>query len=249
MLKKITAAILAITIILMGAIFLLTKDVTITLNEREAQAAIDEYLAANEPESLGVRLYPKTISIDFKADNTAQVKSDMLIDGHGYTGRFEGVFTTGIDYHIPRLYLDELQLIEGGFQADEATRSDLQDFKKSVINMVERKRRQDTETDLKIGPDRSSNDFIEDIILKSTKFVFESVPIFDLKTSSKTGMVAGLALKDVKFTEESVIVTFNPLTALLRILSTIGLICLAITWFLGPAIIRLFIEKAVTLKT
>ena len=168
MLKKIIAAIIAITLILMGASFLFAKDIDIAVSESEAQAAIDEYFAANEPESMGVRLTPKNISIDFKANNTAQVKTDMLIEGHGYTGQFDGTFSTGVDYHVPRLYLDNLELVEGGFQTDETTQSDLQDLKKSVINMVERKRRQDTETDSKIGLDKSSNDFVESMVLKST---------------------------------------------------------------------------------
>ena len=232
----------------MGAVFLFANDIDIAVSELEAQAAIDEYLAVNEPESMGVRLYPRNISIDFKANNTAIVKTDMLIDGHGYKGQFDGTFSTGIDYNVPRLYLDNLKLIEGGFQTDETTQSELQDLKKSVINMVERKRRQDNETNSKIGLDKSSDDFVENVILKSTKYVFESVPIFDLRASGKTGMVASLALKDVKFTETSAIVTLSPVTALLRILSAIGLFCLAIAWFLGPSIIRLFIERAMTTK-
>ena len=63
MLKKITAAIIAITLILMGAVFLFANDIDIAVSELEAQAAIDEYLAVNEPESMGVRLYPRNISI------------------------------------------------------------------------------------------------------------------------------------------------------------------------------------------
>ena len=96
--------------------------------------------------------------------------------------------------------------------------------------MVERKRRQDNETNSKIGLDKSSDDFVENVILKSTKYVFESVPICDLRASGKTGMVASLALKDVKFTETSAIVTLSPVTALLRILSAIGLFCLCLLY-------------------
>jgi len=249
MLKKIAAAIIAITLLLMGAVFLFAKDIDIAVSETEAQTAIDAYLSSNAPESLGVRLSPENVSIDFKANNTAQVETFILIDGHGYTGQFNGAFATGIKYSVPKLYLDNLQLMEGGFKADKATQSDLQNLKNSVINIVERKRRQDTETDSKIGADRTSNDFVEDIILKSTKFVFESAPIFDLRTSGKAGMLASLALKDVKFTEVSAIVTLSPVTALLRILSAIGFFFLAITWFLGPSIIRLLIEISVETKT
>jgi len=248
MFKKFVAAIIVITLILMGGVFIFAKDYDITLSEIEAQTAIDEYLAANRPESFGVNFTPKNISIDFQANNTAQVKSDMLIDGHGYKGQFDGAFATGMDYRVPRLYLDDLQLIEGGFQADESTQSDLNDLKKSVINIVERKRESDAEINSKIGLERPSDDFVEDMILKSTKYVFESIPIFDLRASGKTGMAASLALKDVKFTEDAAIITFSPVMALLRILMAIGMICLTITWFAGPSIIGFFIERAVKCK-
>ena len=233
----------------MGAVFLFAKDVDITVSEIEAQTAIDEYLSANNPNRLGVSFSPQNISIDFKSNNTAQVKSNMLIDGHGYIGQFDGAFATGIDYRVPRLYLDDLQLIEGGFQADDSTLSDLKELQKSVIDIVEHQRKNDAEFNSKIGLDRSSDDFVESVILKSTKVVFESIPIFDLRASGKTGVAARLALKDVKFTEDTAIITFSPVTALLRILMTIGLVCLVVARFIGPSIIGSLIVRSVTQKS
>lgn len=245
MIKKIVGSIIVITLILIGSVFLFAEDVEITVSEIEAQTAIDEYLAVNEPKSLGISLYPNNISIDFKANNTAQVKSDMLIDGHGYIGRFDGIFATRVNYNVPRLYLDDLQLIEGSFYADESTQSDLKNLKRSVVNVVERKRRADREVNSKIGLEQSSNDYVEDITIKVTKFVFESIPIFDLRSSGKTGRVAALALKDVKFIEDAVIISFSPVTALVRLLMAVGMLLLAITWLLGPTLINFFIDKAV----
>lgn len=229
--KKFTAAILAITLMLMGSVFLFAKDIEVTVSEIEAQEIIDKYLATNQPESLGVRVSPNNILIDFKANNTAQVQSDMLIDGYGYTGQFDGTFSTIIKYNAPRLYLDNLQLKEGGFQTDETTRSDLQNLKQSVIKM-----------------DRSSERFVEDTIIKTTKLVFESIPIYDLRNSDKTGIAVSLALKEVNFTEDSAIIKFSPVTALLRGLAAIGMIFLAIGWCVGPSIVGLVINRTVNQK-
>ena len=249
MFKKIAAAIITTILILMGAVFLFADDIEITVSELEAQGAIDEYLSANKPENLGISFSPKNVSIDFKTNNTAQIKSDMLIDGHGYTGQFEGTFATGVDYRVSRLYLDDLRLIEGGFQTDETTQTELKEIKNSTVNFIERIRKNDAEYDSQIGLERSSNDFIDDLIMKSTKYVIESIPIFDLMASGKTGMAASLALKDVKFTEDTAIITFSPVTALLRILMIVGMVCLAIAYFVWPSIIGLFIKSAVKRKS
>lgn len=99
----------------MAAGFLFAKDIKISVSEIEAQSAIDDYLVDNNYNRFGVNISPNSISIDFRADNSAHIKSEMTLDGHGYSGRFDGKFSTGITYRIPRLYLDEIELIEGGF--------------------------------------------------------------------------------------------------------------------------------------
>ena len=248
MIKKIAAAIIAITLILMGGVLLFVKDVSVTVSEIEAQTAINEYLATNDPKRFGVSMSPKHILIDFQADNSAQVKSVMLIDGHGYTGQFDGAFAAGIDYRDPRLFLDDIQLIEGGFQTDEATQSKLKDIKNSVTDIIEGIRKSDAGFNAQIGVERSSPDFIEDLIIKSTKYVFENIPIFDLETSGKAGKLVSLALKDVKFTEDAAIITFSPVTALLRILMIMGMMCLAIAWFAWASILGFFVEKVANPK-
>ena len=237
MIKKITAAIITITLILMGGVFLFAKDVSVTVSEIEAQTAINEYLAVNETGKFGIRFTPQHTLIDFQANNTAKINANMLIDGHGYTGQFEGAFATGIDYRVPRLYLDDIRLIEGGFKTDETTQSELQQIKKATINNIEELRKNDAGYNSRIGLERSSSDYIDDLIIKSTKYVFEKIPIFDLRASGKAGRLVSLALKDVKFTEDAAIITFSPVTALLRILMLIGIILLLIVKFSLPSIL------------
>lgn len=237
MFKKIALIISATILLLMAAIFLFAKDIEISVSETEAQSAIDDYLVSDNYHSFGVNISPKSISIDFKADNSAHIKSEMTLEGHGYSGQFEGKFSTGITYRIPRLYFDEIELIEGGFRTDNETKSELSELRDAARNVLRRKRKSleaknpaDTRillTDEKV---------LEGLVLSGTKKFFETIPIYNLKRSGKTGMIARLALKDVNFTDEAAIITLSPVTALLRILAMFAVFSLIIAFYLSPII-------------
>jgi hypothetical protein len=54
--------------------------------------------------------------------------------------------------------------------------------------------------------------------------------------------MASLALKDVRFHEDYVLVTLSPKQAMLRILAIISFILLLIGWFAGPSLIQFYLE-------
>lgn len=243
MFKKLAIAIIGMTLLLMAGVFLFAKDIEVTISESEAQAAIDEFLQTQKPENFGISVLPKYISIDFKDGDVAKIESDMTIKGHGYSGRFDGAFSTGIDYRIPRIYLNDPKLEDGGFVTDDDTISELGQLKNSAVNVIERLRQDDPELNSKIGSKQSSDAFVEDMVLKSINYFFESVPIYDLRHSGMSGSIASLALKDVKFTEDTAIITLSPVTALLRILAAIGMVCLGIAYFLGPHLLTVLFSR------
>lgn len=243
MLKKIAIAVVATTLLLMAGVFLFAKDIEVTVTEAEAQAAIDEYLTLNKPERFGIALSPEYIRIDFKNGNFAEVESKMTIEGHGYQGQFDGTFSTGIDYKVPRLYLDNPTIIEGEFEADSSVTSELNDMRQSAIDFIERQRQYDPEIDTKIGSSKTTEDYVEEMVIRASNYMFESIPIYDLRRAGKYGAVASLALKDVQFTEDSAIVTLSPVTALLRILAAIGIVLLGLIYFLGPHLLAILLER------
>ena len=124
----------------------------------------------------------------------------------------------------------------------------MQEIKKATVNDIEELRKNNAGYNSRIGLERSSSDYIDDLIIQSTQYVFEIIPIFDLRASGKAGRLVSLALKDVKFTEDAAIITFSPVTALLRVLMSIGMILLLIAKFLLPSIVRGFVIKAAKLK-
>ena len=249
MLKKIAFIFTAFIIILMGAVFLFAENIEITVSELDAQSAINDFLTQEGHVSHGVSISPKNISIDFKAGNRAQIKSDVVLDGHGYTGQFNGEFTTGITYRRPRLYLDDLTLIEGGFTTDEATQSELNDLKKVATDILRRQREERKPEDPNTVFDNSkaeNSQLVEKFTISATKAFLENIPIYNVASSGKRGVAASLALKDVRFTENVAIITLSPVTALLRILAMLGICCLVLIYIFSTPIIQLFITRMLT---
>jgi len=208
----------------MGAIFLFAKDFEVTVSEGEAQRAIDSFLKKQNQIEKGIKVLPNHITIDFKADNKAHIKGDFNIEGLGYSGNFQGNFATGIDYRRPRLYLNNLDLIQGGFQADDKTESELSDLKKVATDIL---RRQRNDRDLDSS---KSESLVDKFVIDATKAVVRAIPIYDVSEAGKMGSVASLALKDVKFNENSAVVVLSPVTALLRLLAILGSFCLFVMW-------------------
>ena len=249
MLKKIAFIFTAFIIILMGAVFLFAENIEITVSELDAQSAINSFLIQEGHVSLGVSISPNNISIDFKADNSAQIKCDVALNGHGYAGQFNGEFGAGINYHRPFFYLNELILIEGGFTTDEETQSELNDLKKVAIDVLRRQREAHKPEEPTISFDNSNaknTQLVEKFTISTTKAFLENIPIYNVASSGKTGVAASLALKDVRFTEDVAIITLSPVTALLRILAMLGICCLFLIYIFGKPIIQLFITRMLT---
>jgi len=201
----------------MVAIFLFAKDIEVSVSELEAQSAINAFLwkehpllTAHQPQGSSIITTLENISIDFKANNTAQVQSVILWQGDGYSHRFEVKFSAGIDYRMPNLYFDKLEFIE---------------YKEIAIEHESNKSKKGI-------PNSGSNLLVEKFLILFTKKDFESIPVYDLRKSLKKDMLANRPLKDVRFTETNAIITLSPITALIRKLLTISMIFLTIAWVL-----------------
>lgn len=239
MIKKIALAIVALILCLMAAVFLFAKDIEVTVSENEAQTSINDFLKSESQEPRGIRITPKYVSIDFKADNTAEIKSNLDIEGFGYAGEFDGKFASGINYRRPRLYLDDLSIIDGGFNTDDETQSELNDLKKVAVDILRRQR-----ANASGKSDNKNTEIVEDFVVSSTKSFFERVPIYDITKAGNAGLAASLALKDVRFTADTAIITLSPVTALLRILGILGTIALAILWVFKSVIIHWLLSRS-----
>ncbi len=230
MIKRILFSIGAIFFILMAGVYFFVDDIDVMITETQAQSTIDAFLQKEPPESWGIRVNPQSFHIDFKSNNTAEITAALELDGHGYSGVFDGRFATGIDYRAPSLYLDNLTLLEGGFETDEDTQSELIELKNAAINVIQRKRNEMSAQSPELKFKTTTPDLVQDYTLRATQGVFENIPIYRIDRSGLIGTAASLALKEVSFSEETAIVTLSPKTAILRILAMIGMTLLVIIW-------------------
>ena len=246
MLKKIIIGFMASILVMMLGVLLFAKDVQVTVSEAEAQSVIQDYMSRQSEETTGSpKVTPLSLTLDFTDDNTAIIHSNVALEGFGYSGEFKGKFASGLRYQRPRLYLDEVKLIDGGFTADDDVRSELTDIKNVAIDVLKRQRegRVDEATGKSVDNSQEKNtDIVENFTLSAVKVFTESVPIYNLTNAGEKGVIASLALKEVQFTDDEAIVTLSPKTALLRILGMLFTVLMVLLLVLPSALWSLSLE-------
>ncbi len=225
MLKKILIALVAIVVIVMAGIYILADDFDLTLSEAEVQTAIDRKLAQGDIKHLGVTLGPNAAQIDFKANNTAQIEVDFDVNGFGHGANMGGRLTSGLAYDSPRLYLGQLDASDITFKLDPDLEQKTGDIKNVATDFFKRKRDEMLSDEAKESFDRligADDDKVKAASAKAVQWFLSTVPIYDLNDAGYKGSIASLALKDVRFTEDSAIVTLSPRQAVVKILIFLG---------------------------
>lgn len=247
MLKKIIIGLLGVVLVLILGVFLFAKDIEIHVSEREAQTAIETYLSTAGDHKAGyIVVRPNHLSVDFKAGNKAEVSVDVDLKGLGYSGQFAGRFSSGIKYRNPRLYLNGIELLDGGFSTDEETQAELDDLKKVSADILRRQRANEhsQDTDAAVDNSREKNtEIVEKFAQEATRAFFEFIPIYNISGDSFVSKVASLALKDVRFTEDEAIITLSPVTALLRILTMMLMALLLFLYLFSRPLMKYSLAK------
>lgn len=219
-----------------AGIFLFAKDIDVLISEEQVQAAIDNRIAQGAVKSRGISLTLKSASVDFRSNNTAEIKADFDADGYGYSGNMNGIFATGLRYKEPEIFLADINPIEMKVSASEETNSKLEDVKNVATDFLKRQREEMLSDKAKNSLDKvidRNEEKAKEMATKATYAFFESLPIYDLRESGAAGSLASLALKDVQFDETNAIVTLSPVKALIKILTFIALFLFGIWSFLG----------------
>ena len=246
MLKKILIGILFILALCAIGIVLFAKDFEVKISEETAQDAINAQIKAGPVKKLGVKIELKTAEVDFRPDNTMKISAEFGTETLGYSHKVDGIFQSGISYRSPRLYLDNISPVKVEVQSDDETKEELGEIKSAARKFLQRQKdRVKSENnkavlDAVIGKDLEA--FQENIISATYSF-FEKIPVYNLKSAGYKGSLASLALKDVRFTDDYAVVTLSPVQALLKILAIIGFLLLVITNFIGPPLIRYWLDK------
>ena len=241
MLKKILIALAAILAIAMAGIYIFADDFDLTLSEAQVQSAIDQKLAQGDIKHLGMTISPKAAQIDFKADNTAQIAIDFGVSGFGQGANMGGRLTSGLRYESPRRYLGQLDASDLKFKLDADSEQKAGDIKNVATDFLKRKRDEMLSDEAKESFDRligADDEKVKAASSKAVQWFLSSVPVYDLNDAGYKGSLASLALKDVRFTEDSAIVTLSPRQAVIKILLFLGAVLLSILGFLVYSILQ-----------
>jgi len=220
-LKKIVVAVGLLFAAACAYVLLFVNDVDVTLSESLVQEAVNEQIDKGAINSRGIELKLNSAIVDFKANNTAAINVDFDAEGYGYAGKMRGDFATSIRYNQPKIYLADLR--SNGLETvlEEESASKVQDYKNVAKDFLKREKNKMLSEDAKdsLGAIVARNEeAIKDYAEGVTYRFFETLPIYDLSTAGVKGSVASLALKDVRFTEDSAIVTLSPKQFVLKVL-------------------------------
>ena len=232
MLKKIFVPIFLLLGLAVVGVLLFAGDIDVTITEQQVQAKIDEQIAEGPIQSRGIELTINSARIDFKASDAAEIVADITADGFGYSGTMAGTFLSGIRYDQPEIFLDNILTSSIELAADAETEGRLQDVKNVASDFLTRQRDAMLSDEAKESFENivgRNEDTIKDVVAAGAYKFFETLPVYDLNEAGIKGSLASLALKDVRFTETSAIVTLSPVQALIKILSFIG-VTLLVLW-------------------
>jgi len=226
-------AVLAAAIFLGGLLF--AKDFDIEITEASVQQAIDTKIAEGPVDSRGVTLIINSATVDFKDNNTAKIIVDLGAEGFGYSGRVSGDVASGLRYDAPKIYLADLDPGTLETEFDPETEGKLNDLKNVASDFLARQRDDMLSEEAKQSLDNivgRNEEKIAEYSAKAVDWFFTTIPIYDLNDAGIAGSLASLALRDVRFTENTAIVTLSPAQAIYKILSFIFavLAVLALLW-------------------
>ena len=246
MLKKVLIGILFILALCAIGIVLFAKDFEVKISEETAQDAINAQIKAGPVKKLGVKIELKTAEVDFRPDNTMKISAEFGTETLGYGHKVDGIFQSGISYRSPRLYLDNISAVKVNVQSDKETKEELGEIKSAARKFLQRQMDSAKSEDTKAVYDKVigvNEDAFQENIVKATYVFFEFIPLYNLNNAGYKGALASLALKDVHFTDDYAVVTLSPVQALLKILAIIGFLLLVITNYIGPLLIRYWLDK------
>ena len=240
MMKKLLLYIVGFLGLCVIGILLFVKDFEVKISEEDAQSAFNAQLDAPPIRRLGVEIEIHSATLDFQPDNTMKFDTEFTADVLGYSSNVNGTFQSGIRYASPKIYLDDISPAEVNISTDEDTRKELAEIKSAAQKFLDRQKN-------RMGggeepPAKTDNSELKKSIERATYAFFEYIPIYDLNNAGYKGSMASLALKDVRFHEDYVLVTLSPKQAMLRILAIISFILLLIGWFAGPSLIQFYLE-------
>lgn len=229
--------------ICIAAFFLFAKDIDVSLSERDVQNAMTKKISEGPIRSRGIDLIIERATIDFKDSNMVVLEAEFIADGFGYSGKISGQFETGLRYNEPQIYLDNIVPISYQFTPDDESGDKIQDVKNIAQDFLKRQKSEILSDDAKTSFDnvlKRNEENLKEWVTTTTLKYFETLPLYNLNDAGLKGSLASFSLKDIRFTENTAVITLSPIKALIKILLFIGSIMLLFAYiyyiYLSPLI-------------
>ena len=225
-----------------GLVMFVAKPVEVRITEAQAQAALDGKLGQPVRGALGATVTPARLSVDFRADDRVAVDSALVLEGLGQSARADGTLLAGLRYDSPYVFLRDIDASGLEVRPAGETRRRMDDI---VSVLGDRFRRDETEPPEE--PDEAARGAFDRLAGDLAVALAGTVPVYDLRDAGLGGSVAALALQDVRFESDAVVLTLSSRAALLRILGFIAIVALVllggVLYLLPQAILGWLIDR------
>ena len=226
----------------LGAYGLLGSDIEIEVSEAQARQKFQAALPISYSHSRTEALVEKA-NFDFQDDGRVRLTAEVDIQGYGFSGVAFADAASGIRYAGGNFYLVDVTLDEVDFRMDDESNQRVADVRAvatSIWNMAKDKASEHL-PEAGDAIERLKGDAVAGLSAKTRGMVEEALrttPVYSLNGKGLKESLAVLALKDVRFTSDAVVVTLDPgrligkimvvvLIAGLALLSGLGMVA---TW-------------------
>lgn len=188
------------------------ENFTFTAPEGIIQEKLSEALP-HTISKLDIDLTVKWATADFRDDNSAKVMFDLSAESRGVSADIAGEADTSIRYNDGSFYLSELNPNDVQVVLGEGTQGKIQDFKDKISDRIDesvhRFFQKAENQELHALKDKAFAYVKENATEYATAYI-ETVPVYSLDRTDPKMLLASMAIEDVAFSEDGVIVTVNP---------------------------------------
>jgi hypothetical protein len=224
----------------LGGYAVLGPDIDITVSEAQANLRLQDSLPLTYAKDRVTAVVEKA-SVDFQSDNRARVTANVDIQGYGFSGVAFADAASGIRYEDGDFYLVDVTLDEVDFRLDDESSQRVADVRAvatSIWNMAKDKAVEHL-PEAGDAIERLKGDAVAGLSAKTRGMIEDALrttPVYSLNGKGLKETFAVMALEDVQFTREAVVIRLDPGRAVLKLL---GFLALGVGGVLGAAVMML----------
>lgn len=204
---------------LIGAFMFQADDIIVNIPEEKIHIEVAKKVPL-EIKKIGFNVTINKIDVQLNENNTFNIEFFYVYDGYGVTGNGGGVLNSGIRYDNGKFYADSAQLSDFTISRDKTVKEKNNKIKSKISSFLNKhiNNSDDIMNQLEVAFQTFKPKIKQHISEKLVATINKTV-LYDLNGKDIKQSLAALALKDVHFVQDNVVVTLNPI----KFISTLGL--------------------------